>query len=76
MGGGGGVVWQTDDVGQGGAKKSVFARTSLMDDSNPKATKITAHLVLNNLYSKFLIEAIFHTFFILVAYYFIANRLR
>jgi len=25
-------VCQTDDVGQGGSKKSVFGRTSLMDD--------------------------------------------
>jgi len=30
--GGRGMVCQTDDVGQGGSKKSVFARTSLMDD--------------------------------------------
>jgi len=36
MGRGGGAVCQTDDVGQrdrgGGSKKSVFGRTSLMDD--------------------------------------------
>jgi len=41
--GGGGCVCQTDDVEQGGVQKSVFARTSLMD--NPLRIQI---YIVNN----------------------------
>jgi len=47
MGEGGGVC-QTDDVGQGGgSKKTVFARTSLMEDSYGFIQRLNSFSIVN-----------------------------